>query len=99
MWGLRASRDRIFFTKENALQENLFDRAKKNIAKALDQNDDGTLDLKDVTLFAGNVGNAAKKVAETVRKNAKESNEQWNAKMVESKREKELRTLKPIFSG
>lgn len=78
-------------------KENLFDRAKRNIAKALDQNDDGTLDLNDVAVFAGNVGNAAKKAAEAVKKNAIESNEQWNAKMEEAKREKELKTLQPIF--
>ena len=71
-----------------------FGKAKKTIVNAVDQNDDGTLDMKDVSVVAGAVGAAAKKASNAI----KESREQHQEKRLQDKREKELDQLRPIFA-
>lgn len=44
--------------KENV--KELLGKAKDGIVKAMDQNGDGTFDMKDVSVIAGSIGNAAK---------------------------------------
>lgn len=63
-----------------------FGKAKDAIVKVADQNDDGTFDLKDVSVVAESIGNAVKNTANTVKNNAEEHS-----------REMERRNLRPIF--
>ena len=74
------------------------DKAKKSLVKALDKNDDGEFDLKDVSIVAGTIGSAAKKAAGAVKTSVKEGSEQLNQKIEQNKREAELKALAPIFS-
>jgi hypothetical protein len=63
------------------------DKAKDTVVKTVDQNDDGALDLKDVSILAEAIGNAAKNTASAVKDHAEAKS-----------RELELKTLQPIFS-
>ena len=63
-----------------------FGKAKDAIVSVADQNDDGTLDLMDVSVIAETIGNAARQTANAVRSSAEERS-----------REMELRSLRPIF--
>ena len=65
---------------------DLFGKAKKAVVSAVDQNDDGTFDIKDVSAMAENISAAAKKAAVAV----KESADTWA-------QEQERRSLCPIF--
>lgn len=61
----------------------------KNVAMHMaDQNDDGKLDLKDISIIAESVGNTVKKGTQAVRETAEEK-----ARMLE------LKTLQPVFSN
>ena len=64
----------------------LFGKAKEAIVNVADQNDDGTLDLKDLSVIAESIGNAAKDTATTAILNAGEKH-----------RELERKLLQPIF--
>jgi len=57
------------------------------VVQAVDQNDDGRLNLKDVTAVAGTVGSAVKKGAVALKENA-----------AEKARLNELKELRPIFA-
>lgn len=61
-------------------------KAKETIVNAADQNDDGSLDLKDVSVIAGSISNAAKETATSVIMSAGEKH-----------RELERKLLQPIF--
>ena len=61
-------------------------KTKETIVNVADQNDDGSLDLKDVSVIAETIGNAAKNTAAAMISSAEERN-----------RELERRTLQPIF--
>lgn len=63
------------------------DKARNTIVKAVDQNDDGTFDLKDVSVIAETIGNAAKNTAAAVKDNAEARSH-----------EIERKTLQPIFA-
>ena len=65
---------------------DLFDRAKKTVISAVDQNDDGEFDMKDISAMAETIGAAAKKAASAVKDSA-------DARA----REQELKALCPIF--
>lgn len=62
------------------------DKTKETVVKAVDQNDDGTFDLKDVTALAESLGNSAKNTAAAIRESAE-------AKSLENER----RQLQPLF--
>lgn len=62
-------------------------KAKESIIKVVDQNDDGSFDMKDVSVLAESIGNAAKSAANTVMVSAEEKS-----------REIERRQLRPIFA-
>jgi len=64
-----------------------WNKAKKTIVNAADQNADGTFDLKDISVIAESIGNAAKNTANTVMITAEERS-----------RELERRQLHPIFA-
>lgn len=61
-------------------------KAKEAIVNAADQNDDGSLDFKDVSVIAESIGNAAKSTAASVISSA-----------AEKSRELEQKMLQPIF--
>ncbi len=65
---------------------DLLNKAKKTVASAVDQNDDGTFDLKDVSAMAENISAAAKKAVASVKDSA-------DARA----QEQERKTLGPIF--
>lgn len=65
---------------------NLFNKARKTVVAAVDQNDDGKFNMKDVSAIAGTVGTAAKKAAAAIKDSA-------DARAYEQ----ELKTLCPIF--
>ncbi len=67
--------------------KDLLEKSRNMAVHAADQNDDGKLDLKDVSLIAESVGNTMKKGTQVVRKTAEEK-----ARMLE------LKTLQPIFA-
>jgi hypothetical protein len=62
-------------------------RAKETIVKAVDQNNDGSFDMKDVSVLAGTIGSAAKSTATAVMVSAEEKS-----------RELERKQLRPIFA-
>lgn len=62
-------------------------RAKDSIVKVVDQNDDGALDMEDVSAIAETISNAARTTASAVKANAEERS-----------REMERRMLQPIFA-
>lgn len=62
-------------------------RAKESFVKAVDQNNDGSFDMKDVSFLAETIGNAAKNTATAVMVSAEEKG-----------RELELKQLRPIFT-
>ena len=62
-------------------------RAKESIVKAVDQNNDGSFDMKDVSVLAGTIGSAAKSTATAVMVSAEEKS-----------RELERKQLRPIFA-
>lgn len=62
-------------------------RAKDSIVKAIDQNNDGSFDMKDVSVHAETIGNAAKSTATAVMVSAEEKG-----------REMERKQLHPIFT-
>ena len=66
----------------------LFDKAKKAVVDAVDQNADGKLGLEDISI-----------VKDTVKSAVKERSEEWSAKQEQLKREKELRDLSPFFEA
>lgn len=64
----------------------LFDKAKKAVVEAVDQNSDGKLGLDDFSIIKDSVKSAVK-----------ESSENWSAKQEQLKREKEFKELHPFF--
>lgn len=64
----------------------LWDKAKKSLVKAADQNNDGSLDVKDLSIIADTISTAARNTAAAVKLNMEEKN-----------RETERRKLHPIF--
>lgn len=85
---------------ENVVEEkkpNFFGKAKSALINVVDQNDDGSFDMKDVSVLADNMGAAAKKAASVARQNAKQGGEQLGSWLDQTKREMELKSLRPIF--
>ena len=72
---------------------SLWNKTKESIVKAVDQNDDGSLDMKDVSAIAETIGSAAKNTAHAVKISAAEKLHE----AAEKKREKEREALNPIF--
>ena len=67
---------------------NLFwKKAKQSIVNAVDQNNDGSFDMKDISILAGTIGTAAMSTATAVMATAEEKS-----------REMERKLLQPIFS-
>ena len=66
--------------------KNIFDKARDMTIQAVDQNDDGKLNLEDVAVIAVSVGNTMKNGAEVLKEITDEK-----------ARELQLRTLQPIF--
>ena len=75
------------------------DKAKKAIVDAVDQNEDGKLDLKDVSIMMGNIGATTKKKVADIMDSAKESEGLWNEKRNQQRLEAERNALRPIFQG
>ena len=69
-------------------------KAKKSVINAVDRNDDGAFDMKDVSVVTSAVGAAVKKASDAV----KESKEQHQEKRLLEKQEKEREQLCPIFA-
>ena len=66
---------------------SLLNKAKEGVVKFADQNDDGKINLSDVSKVADNIGQAAKSTASMIKDNLEEKN-----------RELEKKLLQPIFS-
>lgn len=62
------------------------DKTKETVVRAVDQNDDGTFDLKDVTAIAESIGNSAKNTAAAIKESAE-------ARSLENERKQ----LQPLF--
>lgn len=62
-------------------------KAKDTIVKAVDQNGDGSLDLKDVSVITETIGNATKNTAAAIKDSAEARS-----------RELERKTLHPVFA-
>ena len=86
---------------ENVVEEkkkpNFFGKARSALINAVDQNDDGSFDMKDVSVLADNMGSAAKKAAAAAKENAKQGGEQLGSWLDQTKRDMELKSLRPIF--
>jgi hypothetical protein len=82
---------------EEKEKTNFFGRARSAFINAVDQNDDGSFDIKDVSVLADNMGVAAKKAASAARQNAKQGGEQLGSWLDQTKRDMELKSLRPIF--
>ena len=67
--------------------KDLLGKSKDVAIHIADQNEDGKLDLKDVSIIAESVGNTVKKGTQAVKKTAEEK-----ARILE------LKTLQPIFA-
>ena len=78
---------------------NVFNKAKKAVVDAMDQNDDGKLDFRDVSIVAGSLGATMKKKVADAVDSAKESGDLWNEKRVQQRQEAERNTLRPVFRG
>lgn len=78
-------------------KSSFFSKAKSAFVNKIDQNGSGSLDKEDFGIIAGNIKDAAKKVASTVVDKGKDG----SAKLSEMKREYKLevdkRTLSPLF--
>ena len=64
----------------------LFNKAKDSFVNAVDQNGDGKLGLDDVSV-----------VTDSVKAAVKESGDRWNEKQDQKKREREMKSLRPLF--
>lgn len=65
---------------------DVLDKAKRTVVRTADQNDDGQLDMEDVSVIAETIGNAAKNTALNVADTVQEKSREWQKKI-----------LKPIF--
>ena len=75
-------------TEEPKKNGNLFwKKAKQSIVNAVDQNNDGSFDMKDISILAGTIGTAAMSTATAVMATAEEKS-----------REMERKLLQPIFA-
>ena len=54
-------------------------KTKEKVVNAIDQNDDGELNVKDVTIVADAIGNAAKKTASALKDNLEERNREMES--------------------
>lgn len=70
--------------KKNASM--FIDKTKEAVVRAVDQNDDGTFDIKDVSAIAESIGSAAKNTASAIKESAE-------AKSLENER----KLLRPVF--
>ena len=66
---------------------SIWDKAKEGFVKVADQNNDGSFDMKDFSIIADTISNAARNTAATVKENAEERT-----------RELERKRLQPIFA-
>lgn len=71
---------------ENKIK-SMWKKTRAAIVNVVDQNDDGSFDLKDVSVIAETIGNAARNTANAVKNNAEEKG-----------REMERKMLQPIFA-
>ena len=78
-------------------KKGIFDKAKEAIIQTVDQNNDGQLDLKDIAAVTDNVGNAAKKMAETLQVNAVQNKNQLENLMNQAMLDMKRNTLNPVF--
>lgn len=85
------------FEVEGKKRPNVFGRAKSALINAVDQNSDGSFDMNDVTLLADNMSVAAKKAASVAKKNAKQGGEHLGSWLDQTKRDMELKSLRPFF--
>ena len=58
--------------------KELFKKSKEAVVQATDQNDDGKLDYKDVSIIAGSVENTVKKAAQVMKEQMEEKNRIMN---------------------
>lgn len=75
-----------FINNAGTAAKSAIDKAKEKTISVIDQNEDGTFDMSDVSVVADAVGDAVKKGANTLKETAEESH-----------RIAELKRLRPIF--
>lgn len=83
--------------REEKKRPNIFGKAKSAVINAIDQNADGSFDMNDITLLAENMGATAKKAASAAKLGAVQGGDKIGSWMDQTKREKELKALAPIF--
>lgn len=66
---------------------DILDKAKKTAVSAVDQNDDGKFDVKDLSA-----------IEESVRAAVKDNSEKWADRQAKSRYEKDLKELRPFFA-
>ena len=76
---------------------NLINRAKNRIINTIDQNDDGSVDFKDVAMVADNVSSAAKKMASSFQGSVIQGSNQIGNWMNQAMLEAERNALRPVF--
>lgn len=59
---------------------DILDKAKRTVVRTADQNDDGQLDMEDVSIIAETIGNAAKNTALNVADTVQEKSREWQKK-------------------
>ena len=77
--------------------EKLMDKARNKILRTMDQNDDGSVNMKDVAMIADNVGSAARNLATSVHGNVKQNANRLGNWMNQAKMEAERSALRPVF--
>ena len=76
---------------------NIISKVKDTVIKAIDQNDDGELDLSDVSIIKDTISAAAQKAVGTVKESAKEGSEKLGSKLEEAKKNADYKSLHPVF--
>ena len=76
---------------------NLINRAKNRLINTIDQNDDGSVDFKDVAMVADNVSSAAKKMASSFQGSVIQGSNQIGNWMNQAMLEAERNALRPVF--
>ncbi|MBQ1333110.1 MAG: hypothetical protein IIY36_09265 [Lachnospiraceae bacterium] len=74
-----------------------FNKAKEALVGMTDKNNDGKVDAADVAIVAEQIGTSAKKATFAVRDTVKNNLDQASSRRNDLRREKELKTLQPIF--
>ena len=77
--------------------KSLFGKAKETLVKAVDQNNDGSFDMKDVSAIAETIEAAAKNTADTLKIKAEERNREMERRLIQPIMEEDLESVSKIL--